>query len=301
MQPKELRPYYYSERFLLTVDDIDAAKDGGIPADARIRVHGERSDIFDLHAPSFEWQTLMSRVPGGEDSTWAREMHRAVKAVAGNFGIPVQTTTIRSSIDGDIFRPILYRVDRLNGVPRDFHILFVKELSPNGVGGPAPLGTMFNLLKFANRYRYEVIRPALERAVGLAEEETEAFLVRIHERTRAVEEDADRNHLFVRADLVAGFGGAGCGAARAIEELLDEWDRVRPLLQQALSAKKIEILTTELKAGDRIFGELLRLGAARYSELIGAQGSLRQSQAAGAGRRHRPVARSAGARTRSPG
>jgi hypothetical protein len=302
MQPRELKPYYYSERFLLTIDDVTSAKDLGIPEDAHIQVHGQKSDIFDLHTPNFDWKTLMSRVPGGEQSSWAKEMHRAVKAVAGDFGIPVQTTTIRSSVGGDIFRPILYRVDRLNGVPRDFHILFVKELSPNGVGGPGLLGTMFNLMRFANRYRYEVVRPALERIAGLVEEERETFLVRIQERIRAVEDDAERNNLFGRSDIIAGFDGASDpDGATMVEELLKEWDQVRPVVQQALSTKSMEMLTAELRSSDRIFGELLRLGAARYSELVSAQEDARMQQAGRQGRSHRSATRRrAGGRRTAP-
>jgi TIR domain len=73
MEPKEIKPYYYSERFLLRIEDIEKARTNGIPDEARIQVHGERSEIFDLHTSSFDWRTLMSRVAGGEGSAWATE------------------------------------------------------------------------------------------------------------------------------------------------------------------------------------------------------------------------------------
>ena len=294
MEPKEIKPNYYSERFLLRIDDIEKAKTGGIPDDARIQVNGDKSEIFDLHKSEFDWRTLMSRVPGGDTSSWARELNKAIKSVADNFSIPVQTITIRSSLGGDIFRPILYRVDRVNGLPRDFHILFVKELSPNGVGGPGALGIMFNLLRFANRYRYEVVRPALDRIDGLAEEEKEAFFVRIHERIRAVEEDAERHNLFAKDEIVRALEIDGDEGKRGdVQSLMDEWARVRALLHDSVAARNREIVAAELKAGDRIFGSLLEIGASRYSELIGADEAARRVKREGRGRpgptaRHAP-------------
>ena len=267
--PKQIKSRFTCEHFVMKIPDIDVLKQGVIPDNTRIEGPSEGSRIFDLDDSTLTWGDITRRAKPGIGTFWVEELTACIIAAAKKHRVPVQTATLRDLTGGDIFRPVLYRVDRKNRVPYNFYVLFTKELVPEDViGGPGAFGTLFSMLKFANRFRWEVIRPFIERIEADSPDspkDKEVLCTQIRDSIRAIDTEARRLKHIDEHSVVEAFEPDN---AKEIGKMFDRWRTIYRDLVNSMKENDIDKVYQVLKETRTMNGRFLQLAAKRYSELI---------------------------------
>ena len=227
METKGLEPEYYDETIKITINDptVLQGEEANIPEDTPIEVVGHRRqlDLLGIQNRTFTWAELreQAKLDSGADASWINELTQALKTAATGNHPGVMTSTFRHIRGGRIYRPNLFRVDKVNGQPLIYYLLFNEELAPELLPLDNTPGKLFNLLRLENRVRAEIIDPFLTKIeqlpVGIGAEGEHARLCQqVKERLDAIDLEADRHDLFGQHLMESVFSGKDRDDAKSL-------------------------------------------------------------------------------------
>ena len=227
METKGLEPEYYDETIKITINNptVLQGDEANIPEDTPIEVVGHRRqlDLLGIQNPTFTWAELceQAKLDSGLDASWIHELTQALKTAATGNHPGVMTSTFRHVRGGRIYRPNLFRVDKVNGQPLIYYLLFNEELAPELLPLNNKPGKLFNLLRLGNRIRAEIIDPFLTRIEQLPvgrdpDGEHIKLCQQVKERLEAIDREAGRHDLFDQSLMESVFSGKDCEDAKSL-------------------------------------------------------------------------------------
>lgn len=155
-EPCKMEEMFIPHHFTLSIEDLSemaSSRDQGdqilIPDTAEVKANDRTlADIFALGPGEWQWAQLRERVSSRGDTRWMRELGVAIIEASKRYLDVHLDQTFRAVEGGKIYRPLLYRVDFMEGDAVNFHVLFTKERAPKNVAGSGRLGVMFKLLQW---------------------------------------------------------------------------------------------------------------------------------------------------------
>jgi hypothetical protein len=148
-----IQPYYACHRLYLEMPgDVDVWNEEceGIPPESK--VHGSEASmrVFGRLPEPTTWATLVEAHIKAKAS-WLAELDQAFCDASAGLVSARTTRTFRGHSGGAIYRPELYRIDKVGDRPVAAVVMLTEEFAPAKVGG-----SLFNRLRITERYKKEV-------------------------------------------------------------------------------------------------------------------------------------------------
>ena len=259
-------PIYPSYRVVLAnsrhVSERRSNSFKGIPRDFFVEsMTPPTSAIFDRASDQGTWQDLLNNIT--DEQEWKNELDAEfTRAIEMKTAYPTKST-FRGIDKSRIFRAMITRLDEAKGGVTRVAVTFIPERMPSIVGGPA-----FNLLRFATRFRTEVIDKYLgELNRNPKSDNASAALQSLKGALNSVELDAQDFKLLDAPTVQAAFSEIG-GDRKRVREMFDEWAGIRENLDIAITKTSVRDAQKLLEELQMINLEFLTMIATRHQELI---------------------------------
>jgi hypothetical protein len=209
--------------------------------------------LFDKEPGSWHWGDLETEARKNKDQMWLSELARAIFRAKQKKKVKQIQASFRSLAENKSYRPVLYRADTLADGSIRFKVLFYEDISWQFMNVPDSIETLVTALVMATRFRYEVLRPYLERLkilidpgaiaqtcqeaidqIGIIEQESENRGLLNESRLLAVfDNESDRETILdmyrdwyvIRSELFADIDGQQCDNVPRHLQLLSELNR----------------------------------------------------------------------------
>jgi hypothetical protein len=139
---------------LKTMDDLDSAT---------IEAENDKAlALFDLIEHKKTFGELRQGIPeNGDDGRWREELFHVIRKIANGRRFDTVQAVLHAR-NGKICRPVVLAVDRAGpgGPILSFHITFAEDVSTANIAAmPKKLAVLATLVRFAFRFRWEVLEP----------------------------------------------------------------------------------------------------------------------------------------------
>ena len=271
--PREARPEYTARRMCLEIPLDTNVDSEQVPGGAQVEADAKTLAIFGKAEGQWTWaelvESLAQKTSGPPSTKWLDELGNAMLIASKGDLIKPMLGTFLGAEGGKFFRPILFRVDRAIANKRvyRFYVIFNEELAPEEIGGPRDAGVIFNLLRIANRFRWELIEPFLEKGDKITSEEQAAIACKqLQEGIENIEEES-RAQGFLDPEKVKDAFDSDSDKV-LIGEQFDSWNRqIRQPLMQALARREMGRVKELIEAARKLNQKFTIITAKRYSEL----------------------------------
>lgn len=200
------------------------------------------------------------------DDRWRRELvHVIRKIIKGKQFFPVQA--VFQSSTGRIYRPVALAIDRAGpkGPVQTYHVTFAEEVtSPDTTAMPDKLALLATLLRFAFRFRWEVLEPFTRGPLS------DDDISRLDISLRRISVDWQSRGAFGEDDIMKLFAG---DKAKRVEEMFKVSKRLRNPqgdgeLDIAMDKKDGARIPALLQTYLPLNQEFLELAADRFVQMI---------------------------------
>jgi TIR domain-containing protein len=159
---KPIGSEWHTNYLIVHVKDPGVIQSDRIPPEAGVDATDGTLRLFDKGRGRWTWKDLEEKARSREDQRWLGELAAAMQSVArGDLPDPVQAVfhPLRGNV---MYRPILYRVDKLADGSIKFKILFCEDVSWQVREMPVRLQSLLTSLVMCTRFRYELLRKFLD-------------------------------------------------------------------------------------------------------------------------------------------
>jgi hypothetical protein len=259
--------HYYSKYVFVHVQDPSKLAPDRLPEDAPVESNDESLRLFDKRPGNWTWKDLEAKARLNEDQRWLEELSQAVYGAARG-DIPKSIQAVFRAVGGErIYRPTLYRVDRLADGSMTFKVLFEEDVSWKLDAIPLTRRDLLTALVMATRFRYELIerfRGTLLRLPGPPA--TCRTCEKIRDTIEDIEVEARSRGQLDQPGLLKAFSSEE--DIQAVRRMYEAWYVLRSELFQALDEADCARIEKQLAALADINAEFLQRGSRRYHELM---------------------------------
>ncbi|MHC4752380.1 MAG: toll/interleukin-1 receptor domain-containing protein [Planctomycetota bacterium] len=264
---KPITSEWHTKYLVIHVKDPGTIQPGHIPPDAKVEASKETLELFNRPQGNWEWKDLEKNARQREDLRWLNELAVAIESVSDDrLPEPIQALfhPLRGSI---IYRPTLYRVDKLADGSIKFKILFCEDVSWQVQETPAKLRSLLTSLVMTTRFRYEVIKKFLNQDGKLMMRGPQDEVCQeISQLILSIESEASSRGLLDRLSLVEIFKSVE--DQQAVNNMLDEWYNIRNQLFKDLKEIKCDLAEQHLKKLADMHYKFLLMAIQRFQELL---------------------------------
>jgi hypothetical protein len=257
----------YINNMFIHVKDPETIQSNRIPPDAKVEAGVKTLELFGLSKGQWDWKDLEEKARLGEDKRWLDELAKAMKSASkGELPEPMQALfhPLRGTV---MYRPILYRVDKLADGSIKFKILFCEDVSWQVQDAPAKQRSLLTSLVMATRFRYEVIKKNLDHDGKLMMRKPEDEICQeIRQVILSIEAEAASRGLLNKQNLVENFGSVE--NQQAVSKILDEWNGMRGQLFEDLKEIKCDSMELHLNKLGEMNDQFLLLAVQRFHQLL---------------------------------
>ena len=227
-------PVYFGEHLVLHIENPRTITEDTIPPDATVEGDEGGFRLFGKMAGQWKWGDLEAAARKTVDQRWLRELANAIYlASRGTAFEPVQAT-FSAYPGGEVYRPILHRMERHANGSIDFKILFESDVSWNLKDIPPAVAVALTAQVMAVRFRYEVLQKYDSRLDSIEIDETnEGIFKDIREAIEKIEEEAKSRGILKKDLLASVFDGDRVRVC----EIFDDWYDVKGKLFEACEKK----------------------------------------------------------------
>jgi hypothetical protein len=223
-------------------------------------------DVFGFAVQPGTFGELRSGLPEQStgDSRWLDELFHVVRKITKGYKVvPIQA--VFQNEDGKMYRPVLCAVDRTqrNGPIETYHVSFSEEVSHvDDTAIPRPLAELATILRFAFRFRWEVLERFGNRTL------TEDDVVRVENAFNRIETDWRSRGMTIDGSFMALFPPEKVGR---VNEFLGFWRTLRNRegtgqLDIAIENRDIHTISAVLGNCIPLNQEFVEIVAIRFSE-----------------------------------
>lgn len=242
-----------------------ASLDNDLPADAHVELKANAAEIVaNLLLESTTWGALRTAVPRQDGTFWLDELARAARAVAhGQKPLPI-SSTFRAATGGQIYRPVLLNVETKGDQPLLFSVGLVPEYAPETDFIGDQSGSVFHLIRIANRFRWEILEPFMRRARQLRNGEArQIFCRQLQESILLIEAESEKAGYLEQDNVIRAFDEPE--DIELVEDLYEQWYGVRADLMQAIEDLDIERIVAKLKSLKQANIQFMEISTRRYA------------------------------------
>jgi hypothetical protein len=257
-----IEPYYACHRLYLEMPGHVDSWSGdceGIPPECEVQGSEASMRVFGRLAGPTTWATLVQAHVDAE-AGWLAELDKVFCDASAGLVTARTTRTFRGHDGGRIFRPELYRIDRMSDRPVAAVVMLTEEIAPAKVGG-----SLFNRLRIAERYKKEVFD--YRKTVG--EPLTEGVVAQLVEGFDLISEEAITLNIFEDKALSESLPS---DASRAeLTTIVAKWNSASDELHNAHRAQDSNKVGLALESLE-VLNNLYRATVARsYSQRLNTQ------------------------------
>jgi hypothetical protein len=264
---KPFRSEWHTKNMIIHVKDPETIQQDCIPPDAKVEATEKTLELFAKGNRRWDWKDLEEKARSREDQRWLDELAVAMKSASkGDLPKPVQA--LFHPLHGTVmYRPILYRVDKLVDGSIKFKILFCEDVSWQVEDAPANMRSLITSLVMATRFRYELSKKFLDQNGKLMMREPKAEVCQeIRQVILCIEAEASSRGLLDKPSLVAIFKSAE--DQQAVSKMLDEWYNIRGQLLDDLTEIKCDSMEQHLNKLADMNSQFLLIAVQRFQELL---------------------------------
>lgn len=259
---------WHTRYMIIHVKDPETIQQDRIPPDAKVETNQQTLELFNRkEGINGEWKDLEEKARSGEDQRWLNELAGAIKAVSkGDIPEPIQALfhPLRGTV---MYRPILYRVDKLADGSMKFKILFCEDVSWQVQDAPAKQRSLLTSLVMATRFRYELLKKYLDHDGKLiAREPKEDLCQNIHQVVLDIEAEAASRGLLDKQSLMENFESVE--DRQAVSKMFEEWYGIRGQLFEDLTEIKCDSIEQNLQKLDAMNSHFLLIAVQRFQKLL---------------------------------
>lgn len=217
---------WHTKYMFIHVRDPEEITVDRIPPDAKVEAKEKTLELFDRPDGLWEWKDLEKKARLGNDQRWLDELAMAMTSVAqGN--LPESVQAIFHPLRGSaMYRPILYRADKLADGSIKFKILFCEDVSWQVQNAPPKLQSLLTSLVMATRFRYELLQKFLDHNGKLVNgAPKEDICLQIKHAMLSIESESSSRGLLDKLNLTRAFTSAE--DQQAVSDMFDEWYNIR--------------------------------------------------------------------------
>ena len=259
---------WYTRYIIIQVKDPETIQQDRIPPDAEVETNEKTLELFNRKESIIgEWKELEEKARLGEDQRWLDELAMAMKSVSkGDIPEPMQALfhPVRGTV---MYRPILYRVDKLADGSIKFKVLFCEDVSWQIQEAPANQRSLITSLLMATRFRYELLKKYLDHDGELImREPKDEVCQEICQVILSIEAEASSRGLLDKQSLVEIFESVE--DQQAVSKMLDEWHNIRGQLLDDLKEFKCDSTKQQLNKLADMNSQFLLIALQRFQEVL---------------------------------
>jgi hypothetical protein len=259
---------WYTRYIIIQVKDPETIQQDRIPPDAEVETNEKTLELFNRKEGIIgEWKELEEKARLGEDQRWLDELAMAMKSVSkGDIPEPMQALfhPVRGTV---MYRPILYRVDKLADGSIKFKVLFCEDVSWQIQEAPANQRSLITSLLMATRFRYELLKKYLDHDGELImREPKDEVCQEICQVILSIEAEASSRGLLDKQSLVEIFESVE--DQQAVSKMLDEWYNIRGQLLDDLKEFKCDSTKQQLNKLADMNSQFLLIALQRFQEVL---------------------------------
>lgn len=258
---------WHTKYMFIHVKEPKKIKSDRLPPDAKVEATEKTFELFDRPVGEWEWKDLEEKARLRDDQRWLDELAVAMKSVAqGNLPEYIQALfhPLRGSV---MYRPILYRADKLADGSIKFKILFCEDVSWQVKAAPSNLRSLLTSLVMATRFRYELLQKYLDYNGNLVNGSPMADICeQIRHVIFSIESEAASRGLMDKLSLVRAFNTAE--DRHAVSDMFDNWHNVRGQLFDDQGKIRCERAEEKLNQLSDMNTEFLLLAVKRFQDLL---------------------------------
>jgi hypothetical protein len=265
---KPVESDWYTKYIFIHIQDPETLEPSHIPPDAKVKSSEKSLEIFGRTGGDWTWEHLEENARLNDDQRWLDELAKGMYAAArGDLPKPVQAI-FASRRGPEMYRPTLYRADKLADGSMVFKVLFTQDVSWRLTDAPPRLHSLLTSLVMSTRFKYEL----LDKYVGLAGRldtrlPAEELCKEMLQVILSIEAEASSRGLLDRQNLIAAFDQEE--DRLAINEMYDTWFRVRNQLVDDLENINIESVENIFLELSDLTNRFLVLASGRFQEFVG--------------------------------
>lgn len=258
---------WHTRYMVIHVKDLETIQQDRIPPDAKVETNEKTLELFGRKEGCVEWKELEEKARLKEDQRWLDELARAMKSVSkGDLPRPVQALFHPLRGTG-MYRPTLYRVDKLADGSIKFKVLFCEDVSWQVEDAPANMRSLLTSLLMATRFRYELLKKYLGHDGKLMmREPKDEGCQDICQVILSIEAEASSRGLLDRQSLVEIFKSVE--DQQAVSKMLDGWYNIRGQLLDDLKEIKCDSMEQQLNKLADMNSQFLLIAVQRFKELL---------------------------------
>jgi len=258
---------WYTKFLVIHVKDPGTIQSGRIPPDAKVEATEKTLELFDKASGQWEWKDLEEKARTREDRRWLNELAKATQSICkGDLPEPMQALfhPLRGTV---MYRPILYRVDKLADGSIKFKILFCEDVSWQIREAPAEMQSLLTLLVMTTRFRYELLKKFLDQNGKLIiKRPADEVCQEIRQVILCIETEALSRGLLDKASLVHVFKTEE--DRQAASKMFDEWYGIRGKLLDDLTQNNCDSVEQDLNKIAEMSNKGLLMATQRFQELL---------------------------------
>lgn len=262
---KPIESDYFTKYIFVHVQDPKALTQDRIPPDADVISNQRSLEIFDKSEGCWKWGDLEKNARLNEDKRWIDELAQAIFAASrGNLPNAIQAL-FHPRRGKTVYRPVLYRVDKLADGSMIFKVLFDEDVSWKLDDVPVDHATLLTSLVMATRFKYELIEKYLGELDDLPQENAIATCDHIRQTILNIESEAQSRGLLDQTKLIKIFDEE---YQTTIKGMYRNWDVIRSKIFDALDSQSCQTVEQQLSELAQINKEYLRMASERYRQIM---------------------------------
>jgi len=238
-----------------------------IPPDAKVQSSEKTFELFDRPDGEWEWKDMEVKARLRNDQRWLDELAMAMKSVAQG-DLPEYIQALFHPLRGSVmYRPILYRADKLADGSIKFKILFCEDVSWQVKEAPDNMRSLLTSLVMATRFRYELLQKYLDYDGNIVNgSPKEDICQQIKHVIYSIEAEASSRGMLDKLNLARAFADAK--DRQAVNEMFDNWYNIRGQLFDELGQIKCDTAEQQLNQLSDMNTNYLMIAVKRFQSLL---------------------------------
>lgn len=263
---------WHTKYMFVHVKDPKKIQPDRIPPDAKVQSTEKTFELFDRPDGEWEWKDMEVKARMRDDQRWLDELAMAMKSVAQG-DLPEYIQALFHPLRGSVmYRPILYRADKLADGSIKFKILFCEDVSWQVKEAPDNMRSLLTSLVMATRFRYELLQKYLDYDGNIVNgSPKEDICQQIKHVIYSIEAEASSRGMLDKLNLARAFADAK--DRQAVNEMFDNWYNIRGQLFDELGQIKCDTAEQQLNQLSDMNTNYLMIAVKRFQSLLEEENS----------------------------
>lgn len=260
---------------LLELRQVEAlTKTEQVPDGTPVESVDESLRMFGLKEKDFgrwTWGDLIKDLSAPEEIGWTKNLGIQLKNAALDRDFDPCLPRFQSPKTHMLYRPVIYRRDRMPGESLRFKIAFVEIPSEEDPRPLGDLGTISALLTIARKFRWAILIPFLSR-IGMlrsrkaSDEQVAVCLEELELALQKIESEAASLKFFDTTLVLSALKSKE--DKDTVNEMFKEWGVLRRELMEKIEARHLDGVANVLETVREMNKTFMVLSAKRYHELL---------------------------------